>query len=182
MRLLPLFACLTAMTAPIAAMAEDARPTPVPGPVFTDFGAPYRVDSDVAVPRDSRFKLLFDVHQGTKPGQINRAVDRAARFINLNVAAGVPEENIHIAIVVHGEAGADLLRDDVYRARFNGIANASAGPISQLLAHGVAIYLCGQSATAKNMPKADLVPGVKMAPSAMTMDALLQQQGYTLIP
>lgn len=157
-------------------------PPPPPGPVFTDFGAAYAVDSDVAVAKDTVFRLLFDAHEAARPGEINRVVDRAARFINLHVAAGLAESNIHIAIVIHGPAGADLLKDAAYRTRSGGTVNASAGPIAQLLAHGVAIYLCGQSAAHMGLAKADLIPGVRLAPSAMTMEALLQQQGYTLIP
>ncbi|MGD9810932.1 MAG: DsrE family protein [Sphingobium sp.] len=165
----------------VPALSETPA-TPPPGPAFTDFGSAYPVDADVTVPKGTVFRLLFDAHQGAKPGQINRVVERAARFINLNVAAGMAESDIHIAIVVHGSAGPDLLADKAYRARFEGAANASAGPVAELLGHGVQIYLCGQSAAAMGLAKADLLPGVKMAPSAMTMEALLQQQGYTLIP
>jgi len=51
-----------------------------------------------------------------------------------------------------------------------------------LLKNNVEIIVCGQSAAAHGVAKTDLLSGVKMALSAMTARALLQQQGYTLNP
>jgi len=79
--------------------------------------------------------------------------------------------------VVHGLAGADLLTTEA-----RGAENPNAGIIAQLLAAGVTIQLCGQSAEGMDIKKADLLPGITMAPSAITAHALLQQQGYTLNP
>lgn len=166
---------------PAMAWAQGA-PEPKGGPVFTDFGQVYAVDPDVPVPKDAVFKLFFEISEGAAPGTINTKVNSAGRFINMHVAAGVPAENIHIALVVHGTAGMDLLKDAAYRARNGGKPNASAAAVSQLLAHGVDIYLCGQSAAGRNYPGKDLIPGVKVSLSAMTMYALLQQQGYTFNP
>ena len=62
------------------------------------------METDVAIPPDTKFKLRFDVEEKAKPGSINQTFDLAARFINLHVAAGIPLDNIDIAIVVHGGA------------------------------------------------------------------------------
>lgn len=175
--IIPFAVLLTALPA----MAGDG-PQPKAGPVFSDFGQVFAVDPDVPVAKDATFRIMFDVSEGAKPGAINVKVNSAARFINMQVAAGVPEKNIRIALVVHGGAGADLLTNEAYRARNDDRPNPSAAPISQLLAHGVDIYLCGQTAAARGYAKADLIPGVKIALSAMTISALLQQQGYTLNP
>ncbi|GAA4765258.1 hypothetical protein GCM10023219_07630 [Stakelama sediminis] len=153
-----------------------------PGPVFSDFGKIAPVESDLPIPKDSVFKLLFDSNAASDPATLNRIIDRAARFINMQVEAGVPEANIHVAIVLHGPAAYDVTKDDFYRTRHDGKPNLNVHAVSELIAHGVQIYVCGQSATAMDIGKDKLLPGVKMALSAMTADALLQQQGYTLIP
>lgn len=162
--------------------AAAPRPGFHAGPVFSGFGDIASVDGDLAIPPDSVFKVAFDVSAKAPPGELNRTIDSAARFINMHVAAGVPVANIKVAIVVHGPAAGDLLKPEAYAARNKGAVNGSAAPISALAAHGVDIWLCGQSAVASSIDKADLIPGVKMALSAMTAFALLQKQGYTVNP
>jgi len=174
-----IFTILLLLAAPAAAAP---RPGFVAGPVFSDFGHIAPVDSDLAIPADSSFKVAFDVSAKATPGEVNRTIDSAARFINMHVAAGVPAANIKVAVVVHGPASGDLLKAAAYAARNNGSANGSAAPIAELAAHGVDIWLCGQSAVASSIDKADLIPGVKVALSAMSAFALLQQQGYTVNP
>lgn len=174
-KLLPVAAMLMAAG---VAQAEPFRA----GPVFTDFGKTAPVESDLPIPKGAVFKVAFDVAKGAEAGDINRAFDSAARFINMHVAAGVPQENIHLAVVVHGTAGWDVTKDTVYSAHNDGKLNRSAAAVSALVARGVQIYLCGQSAARMGVTKADLIPGVKLSLSAMTAHALLQQQGYTLNP
>ncbi len=152
------------------------------GLVFPTYGQIATVDSDVPIPRDTIFKVAFDVSDEAKPGEVNRGFDSVARFINMHAEAGVPAANIHVAIVVHGQAGIDLLNAATYAKRSDGAVNANAALIAQLLAHQVDVYLCGQSAAGLGIAKPDVLPGVKMALSAMTAFALLQQQGYTVNP
>lgn len=174
-----IFTVLMLLAAPAAAAP---RPGFHAGPVFRDFGHIAPVDSDLAIPAESSFKVAFDVSAKATPGEVNRTIDSAARFINMHVAAGVPVADIKVAIVVHGPASGDLLKPEAYAARNKGAVNGSAAAISTLAAHGVGIWLCGQSAVASSIDKADLIPGVKMALSAMTAFALLQRQGYTVNP
>lgn len=174
-----LFTALLLFAAPAVAAP---RPGFVAGPVFSNFGHIAAVEGDLAIPADAVFKVGFDVSAKATPGEINRTVDSAARFINMHVAAGVPAENIRVAIVVHGPAAGDLLKPAAYAARNEGAVNGSAAPIAALVAHGVDIWLCGQSAVASSIDRADLIPGVKMALSAMTAFALLEKQGYTVNP
>lgn len=167
------------LAAPVAAAP---RPGFVAGPVFSEFGHIAPVDSDLAIPPDAAFKVAFDMSAKATPGEINRTIDAAARFINMHVAAGVPVARIKVAVIVHGPASGDLLKPEAYAARNKGAVNGSAAAISALAAHGVDIWLCGQSAAASSIDKVDLIPGVKMALSAMTAFAVLQSQGYTVNP
>ncbi len=153
-----------------------------PGPVFPDAGPIADVESDMPIPKGAVFKVSFDDTKQAQPGSVNDSFESAARFINMHVAAGVPAADIHIGVVVHSKAVLDLLKPAPYAARTGGATNASANLVAQLLAHNVDFYVCGQSAVAQNIAKADLLPGVKMALSAMNAYALLQMQGYTLNP
>ncbi len=169
---------LLALAQPASAQMENFKA----GPVFEDFGPTAPVEQSEPVPSDSQFHIAFDVATAAEPDKINRTIESAARFINMHVAAGVPEENIHLAIVVHGGAAFDLTNQEFFAAHKDGRTNASAAAIAQLQDHGVQFYLCGQSAAAHGIGNTDLLPGVKMSLSAMTAHALLQQQGYTINP
>ena len=175
-------AVLGAMIVATPAMAQSYPEGFTYGPVFEDFGPVADVELDVELPADAAFRHVFDVSAAAEPGTVSRHLESAARFINMHARAGVPVDRIQVAIVVHGGAGADLLQAEAYAARKDGAENANLPLIAALLEHGVQIYLCSQSAAGMGLAKEDLIPGVQMALSAMTMNALLQQQGYTLNP
>lgn len=150
--------------------------------VIPGFGKTLPVETDVAIPPGTEFKVRFDVEQKAEPGLINRTFDLTARFINLHVAAGIPPEKIDIAIVVHGGAAFDVTRSSFYRVFNREQDNASEAAVATLQKHNVRFFLCGQSAAAQAIGNGDLLPGIKMALSAMTMHALLDEEGYSLNP
>lgn len=166
--------------APLAAQQAEESPF-VSGPVFTEFGDHAPAEGMVPLPEGVSFKVAYDVSEKSEDGTINRRLATPARFINMHVAAGVPEENISLAVVVHGKAVFDLVSDEGLAAR-DMAPNASRAMIEEMLAHGVRFIVCGQSAAANGVKKADLIDGVDLYLSAMTAHALLQQDGYTVNP
>lgn len=151
------------------------------GPEIPEYGRIASVDSDFAIPKKAMLKVRFDVSNAAAPGELNRGLESAARFINMHVESGVPLKNIDLAIVVHGGATKDLTHKERYEVD-TGVANASAPLIAALLEKNVKVYVCGQSAAFHGVAKDDLLPGVKMALSAMTAHALLDAEGYSLNP
>lgn len=149
------------------------------GPVIDGYGAVAPVDAEMEIPEGVEFRIAFDVSVQAENGEVNRQLVTAARFLNMHVAAGVPAERIHLAIVVHGGAVLDVSQTPLH-AENETAANADL--VAALVSNGVEIYVCGQSAVYHNVTNDDLMPGVTMALSAMTVHALLQQGGYTLNP
>lgn len=170
MRLLAL--SISAALLATAAMAEPEQRFS-PGPIITEYGPTAIVADAAPLPKDVAFKVAFDVAEVAEEGKANRRLESAARFLNLHARAGVPAENMSLAIVVHGGASADLVAGDT---------NTSQALIEALLESGVRIELCGQTAAYRGISKADLVPGIVITHSAMTSHARLQQDGYTLNP
>lgn len=146
------------------------------GPIIEGYGAAANI-ADERLSSATSFKIAYDVAQAAEPGQISRRLETAARFLNMHGAAGVPAENMQLAIVVHGGAHKDLLQ-----TTSEGGENPNAGLIAALLAAGVSIEICGQTAAYYGVSQDDLLPGVTLSLSAMTSHALLQQAGYTLNP
>lgn len=173
---------LIASPARLAAAETPARPGFHSGSIITDFGPIASVEGAEPLPADIAFNIAFDVAVAAAPGTINRTVEAAARFINMHAEAGVPPERIRIAIVVHGPASFDFTNAATYANKHDGAVNANLAAVAKLQQHGVDVYICGQSAAALGITFTDLAPGVKLALSAMTAHALLQQQGYTLNP
>ncbi len=163
--------------APLYAQAADVQT----GPAITEYGFTAKVPGMEPLPQDAQFKISFDVSKQARAGSVNRSIESAARFINMHVAAGVKPANIDLAVVIHGGAVKDMTVDAFSEHSKTG-KNTNAALIKVLQDHGVKFYVCGQSAAYHRVKHTDLLPGVKMALSAMTAHALLQQQGYTLNP
>lgn len=152
------------------------------GPVISKFGKIATVISELPIPEGVKFKVRFDVGKQATPKKINSTFESAARFINMHVEAGVPRDHIVIALVVHGGASMDVTKESFYRAHNDNRSNASASAVEVLLKNNVEFYICGQSAAYHKIGNSDLLPGVKIALSAMTAHAILDQQGYSLNP
>jgi intracellular sulfur oxidation DsrE/DsrF family protein len=163
---------LLGLSAPALAGRDDF----IAGTAVPDYGV-YAPVTGVELPAGTHLKIAFDVSDAGPDDAVNRQFEMVARSVNLHTAKGVSPENLSAAIVVHGIAGADLLTNEA-----RGAENPNAGIIAQLQAAGVTIQLCGQSAEGMDIKEADLLPGITMAPSAITAHALLQQKGYTLNP
>ena len=173
-RALPLAAISLVFLA--GATAQTTEQGFVKGPVFTDFGPAAPVESDLAIPEDLSLQVAFDISEASGPDTLNRQFNTVARFINMHAGAGVPLEQIRPAVVVHGGAASHLLRPET------GEADATGKLIMALIEQDVPVYLCGQTMAARGIAKEDLLPGVKVALSAMTAHAILADEGYSLNP
>jgi len=151
------------------------------GPVF-DFVETVRVDADMVVPKDTVLKVVYDTYRGAEPGKVNSTFLSAARFIYMHVDAGHPQENIKVAIVVHGSTSLDVSQDFYYTQKHDGAKNANIAVIEALISEGVEIYICGQSAAFRGVTRENILPGVQFSLSAMTAHAMLQKKGYAIIP
>lgn len=157
----------------------------VAGKTISEYGKIAGVDVDQPVHNYSKFKFAFDTAKNAEPGELNRTLTSAARFINMHTEAGVKAKNIKLAVIVHGGATGDVANTEYYHSRQEGEDikdNANADLVKTLIDNGVEIFVCGQSAAYHDLKNEDLLPGVHMSLSAMTAHALLQQKGYTLNP
>ena len=116
------------------------------GPVFADYGAVVAVDATMTIPPGTKFKHSFDVFDAAADGSPNTGFVTAARFINMHARAGVPVDDIELAIVVHGGAAREVAGED----------SASADLIAALIDQGVRIIVCGQSAAYRGVAVEDL--------------------------
>ncbi len=152
------------------------------GNIIKNYGKTYEVKNpDFKTNTLQELKVVFDIgrsfHDSTK---VNPLIHSAVRYYNMHILAGVPEENLKIALVIHGDAAYDILNNKNYKAKFN-IKNPNILLLSALVKKGVSIIVCGQTAAHKNITKLDVQKDVQFALSAMTALVQLQNENYRLI-
>jgi intracellular sulfur oxidation DsrE/DsrF family protein len=167
----------------VSAQAAEYPPGAQLGPVIENYGPVMAVpEGAFAMHNDRQYKVVKDVSRSSEaPGELNRNFDAMARLLNMQARAGMPEEALEAALVVHGPAIRDLLNDDEYKARF-GTPNPNTGLLRELSEAGVRIYICAQTAAARGFDTDTLNPDVEVALSAMGAHIRLNEEGYRLIP
>lgn len=175
-----------AVTAPASLSAQNA---PLPGrqatgPVIQSEGMSFKVDNPTFdVPAGHIFKSVWIISAGGgDTARVNQQLVTIARFYNAHVRNGYTEDRLKAAAVVHGDGWAALLNDSAFVARFGGKGNPSKQLVQELLQHGTQLVLCGQTAGSRGIRREELLPGVKVAASAMTAFNVLQSQGYQYNP
>ncbi len=157
---------------------------PHAGQIIEDYGKVYSVNNpEFKTDTTAQYKVVLDVGRNfDNPEQPNKLIETAARFINMHREAGVPAKNIKVALVIHGSATNDILKDEFYHKIFpENAINPNAELISQLANQGVQVILCGQAAASRKITKAEALPEVQIALSALTALIQLQNDGYRLI-
>lgn len=155
---------------------------PATGPVINNFGPVFAVpQGSYNLLPDQQYKVVMDVGKGPEdPAELNRSIESAARFLNMQARNGTPPKNLKIAIVLHGSGATAALNEQAHSKHFS-VPNGSKGLVEALGSTGVDIYICGQTAAYYGYGPNDLLPQVTMAVSAMTVHVRLQQEGYRAI-
>jgi intracellular sulfur oxidation DsrE/DsrF family protein len=128
------------------------------------------------------YKVVFSLTKSSdKPGEINPALERVARTVNLYAAAGVPLDHLKFVAVAYGATTPVVLDDEHYKAQF-GVANPNLPVIAQLRKAGVEVAVCGQAMAEHHYQDEWAAKDVTISLSALTTITELEQQGYALMP
>ncbi len=172
----------------VLATAVRAQPPLVPGqqasgPVIKSTGMSIKVDDPTfVIPAGHQFKAVFEINAGGGDTvRVNDQLVTVARYLNLHARHGIPEAQVKAAAVFHGSGWTALLTDAAFAARFGGKPNPSRRLTEELLEHGAQLVLCGQTAGARGIRRDELLPGVKVAISAMSAMQVFQSQGFAFI-
>jgi len=147
--------------------------------------APVQNVTEPADPK-MKYKLLMELtgfaakgEEKTAKNEINYGIGEISRKVNLHVAAGVPQKNIDLVIIVHAGALFAFLNNEKYKRKY-GIDNPNITMIKDLQNFGAKIIVCGQAMTFLRLEMEDLVPGIKEALSAQTVLSTYELKGYKL--
>ncbi|GGA49113.1 hypothetical protein GCM10010981_43010 [Dyella nitratireducens] len=170
--------CSISLLACTAVVAQGAAPQ-----VITAAGNYHPLPKAAYQPDPANtYKVVFSLTKGSeKPGEVNPALERVARTVNLYASAGVPLDHLKFVAVAYGPATPIVLDDDHYKAQF-GVANPNLPVIAQLHKAGVDVAVCGQAMAEHHYPNEWAAKDVTVSLSALTTITELEQQGYALMP
>jgi intracellular sulfur oxidation DsrE/DsrF family protein len=155
---------------PLIKNSEESAVYPVPG--VTE-------KADPAM----KYKLLFHMYVWSRDSiglrKINEGLAEIGRIINLHVAAGIPKENLQLAIVVNGSAMNVFLKNDAYLKKFK-TNNPNLDILQQFTDLNASLVACGQSEVYRNISPVDFLPVVKTSFSAKVALSTYQLRGYVL--
>lgn len=152
-------------------------------PTIHGYGRIHYLANAAYKPRaDQTYKIVFSLTRGAKqPGEVNPALDRVARTVNLYVASGVPLKQLKFVAVAYGEATPLVLNDTQYQAKF-GVANPNLPLIDQLRKAGIDVSVCAQAVAEHEFQNDWVDKRVTLALSGLTTVTTLEHDGYVLMP
>lgn len=128
------------------------------------------------------YRVVFAMTAASKaPGDVNPAIERVARAVNLYVSAGVPLSHLKFVAVAYGAATSIALDDAHYKAAY-GMANPNLPVIARLRKAGIDVAVCGQAVLEHHYQYEWIDPSVTVALSALTTITSLEDRGYRLMP
>jgi intracellular sulfur oxidation DsrE/DsrF family protein len=144
------------------------------------------VKNEMEFPADAVWKHSFDAYKG-EAGEVNASLRRALSFAKKMEEFGVERDRVKVAVVVHGASVFDVASDARYAAKYDTqdtdhTSNPSAAIVAELVERGAEIWVCGFAAEYHGVGNADLLPGVRMAPTGTVAHAELQRRGFTINP
>lgn len=170
------------------AMKNHAVPTSKPTkkikpshPIIPDHGPVVQLPNAAMQPRVGT-KFLVDITRGADPAQLNSALEKVAKYLNICAGGGAEPASAQIALVFHGDATLAVLNPDAYSAEFGTKGNPNIKLLRQLHEANVEMYVCGQTLISKGSAPEDVAVFVETAVSALTAVVNLQSDGYAYLP
>lgn len=151
-------------------------------PVTAAAAQPQQADI-IGVQKRTGIKVVYDDKDDVWDAGIGKGLYYLRGLLEAYKSLGVPQDQLHISIVLHGPTAYWLLNDQAYqRDKKDPFAyNPNSQVVAELLQHGVSVEICNVTMRAKGFTPEDLLPGVVIVHDAYTRLIDLQQRGYAYI-
>ncbi len=127
------------------------------------------------------YKVAIDVYEKLQDSsKVLSAFREVGRTYNLNIANGVPQDKLKMAVVIHGYAVDAILSHEKYKEKY-GIENPNLEILDSYAKQGITMYVCGQNIGMFNLTDEDISEAVGIAISAKTTLIYLDQKGYSAL-
>lgn len=172
--------CASLVTSSSPAVEPGAGLPPLQFPQIEKYGSVVALP-DAGERIRSGGKIYFDTTAAAPAGKPNRGLESAARLVNLHVLEGLSGPRPQIAVILHFNATVAALKDEAHEKSPAGGSNPNRELVEKLVANGVEVWVCGQSVIRGGNPLSDLLPGIRIAQSAMTFNINRPADGWTTI-
>jgi intracellular sulfur oxidation DsrE/DsrF family protein len=159
----------------------DVAPATPANPVIPNHGSVVRLPNAAHQPREGT-KILIDVTRGSEPAELNAAIEKVAKYLNIYAGGGAKPAKGQFALIFHGDATLAVLNDDAYSAKFKTNGNPNLDLLHQLHEQGVELFVCGQTLISKDAKPEEVAVFIDTAVSALTVVVNLQADGYAHVP
>ncbi|MEQ9414026.1 MAG: DsrE family protein [Cyclobacteriaceae bacterium] len=151
-------------------------------PIIKGYGGVYELPyADEKIDPTLVYNIVVDVGKASdQPEDLNRSLDNVARLLNLHAMAGVPNDKMHVAVVLHGGAAFTVKNNEEYRKQYS-IDNPNIELYKELIDAGVEIVVCGQTVVVRKIVENKMVSGIKVASSMLTSMTTYQLKGYAVL-
>lgn len=165
----------------IDGLKQSPEASPAPVIPIPNHGSVVRLPDAAHQPRTGT-KVLIDVTRGSEPGELNAAIEKIAKYINIYAGGGGQPAEADFAVIFHGDATLAVLNDAAYAERLKTQRNPNLDLLHQLHQQGVELFVCGQTLNSKGVKPEEVAVFVDTAVSAFTVVVNLQTDGYTYVP
>ena len=148
-------------------------------PIIKGYGAIEVVPFESVKPDPNQtYKLIDELYFSQEDKEkLYSNLNYSARIVNAHAAAGIPPENLTMAIVIFSGATPAILSNAEYKKRF-GFDNPNIEVLDRLMAAGVDVIVCGQSMVKQNITPDLVHKGIRHAFSRITATSDLLNKGY----
>ena len=150
-------------------------------PRIREHGKVVRLPNAIEQPRTGS-RICVDVTAGGPFEEVNPAIEKVARFVNIYAGAGRKPADVRITVVLHSDATLTALSTGAYAAKFKLDGNPNLPLFRALKEAGVEILVCGQAISHKGVSHDDISDTVGVAVSALTVNVNRQMDGYAFVP
>ena len=127
-------------------------------------------------------KIVYEARTNEWHSDMGAHLYHLGRLLEVYEAAGIPRKDVAISVVFHGEAAYWTLTDLVFNEQMLVDTGNPNRPVIQELARaGVSFELCQLTMADQEWGESDILPEVKLTPSAYGRIVDLQLQGYAYI-
>jgi intracellular sulfur oxidation DsrE/DsrF family protein len=149
-------------------------------PVIAEYGAVVQLPKAAHQPRKES-KVLVDITRGGNPEELNSAIEKVAKYLNIYAGGGKAPAKAKFAIIFHGDATLAVLNNEAYAAKFKTKDNPNLDLLRQFHEQGVELYVCGQTLLSNDAKPEDVAVFVDTAVSALTVVVNLQEERFAHI-
>lgn len=136
----------------------------------------------IGIERSHDIRVAYEIKDDVWEAGVGKALFYIRGLLEAYRSLDVPDKELHISAVLHGDAAYWVLKDKAYSVHKQQLpGNPNKKVIAELLDHGVSVEVCNATLKAHGWRPEQVIDGVTIVHDAYTRLIDLQQRGYAYI-